>query len=147
MQTRPSSHRAVPAEVATAYVADRTSPINSPSSTQEVTIAPVEAVNGPLPVDAPVEEANAVQMDANAFAEFTIGQATKARYKQILSRFALMLREEKRAGMESHSEKDIREDVLSVFPFDALQWDDVNSFTKIFYYKPDGISMQCTKTQ
>ena len=90
-----------------------------------------------MPVHAPVEEANAVKMDANAFAEFTIGQATKARYKQILSRFALMLREEKRAGMESHSEKDIREDVLSVFPFDALQWDDVNSFTKIFYYETD----------
>jgi hypothetical protein len=58
MQTRPSSHRAVPAEVATAYVADRTSPMNTPNSTQEVTIAPIEAVIGPLTVDAQVEEAD-----------------------------------------------------------------------------------------
>ena len=58
METRRSSHQADPPEVATAHVADPSSSISSPNSTQEVTIAPIEAVNGPLTVDAQVEEAD-----------------------------------------------------------------------------------------
>jgi hypothetical protein len=111
MQTRPNSRRLAPPEVAAATSNVPATPNVDTDWNADVTNAPIQVALGPAvvvrPEEVPVETEEVIQMDANAYMQLTIGQATKKRYKQILLRFALLLHAEGRAGMEAFTVADI----------------------------------------
>lgn len=149
MQTRPNSRRLAPPEVAAATSNVTATPNVDTDWNANVTNAPIQVALGPAvvvrPEEVPVETEEVIQMDANAYMQLTIGQATKKRYKQILLRFALLLHAEGRAGMEAFTVADITANPVDLLPLDDITWDDCNSFTKVFYYKKDKKTLQCPK--
>jgi hypothetical protein len=148
MQTRPSSHRVAPAEVAAVHVVAPATPNVDADLNADVTNAPIQVALGPAevgrPEEVPAETQEVIQLDANAYMELTIGIHTKKKYEQILTRFGLLLHDEGRAGMGRHSKADISANAVDLLHLDEIVWDDCNSFTRVFFYKKDG-TMQCSK--